>query len=198
LSVRVPLAQMAHLLCAHGANRALTFAAPTGHGHAITAAQVACSTSTSLTLSLSHTVPLSRSLTLTSLSLCQTLPLSHHRGSAGHTAPLSLPTGLLSLSLPTGILYLYDLHASHSPPVVSPSPRRWPRCTCTPGSHSLTHSLSHTESITILFPFCFRPQVAMLHQHVRLFAWLAATADWATPLHHLNIVTPERARSLLR
>jgi len=26
-------------------------------------------------------------------------------------------------------------------------------------------------------------QVAMLHNHMRLFAWLAATADWATPLH---------------
>ena len=38
----------------------------------------------------------------------------------------------------------------------------------------------------------------MLHQHVRLFAWLAATTDWATPLHHLTIVPPERARALLR
>jgi len=41
-------------------------------------------------------------------------------------------------------------------------------------------------------------QVAMLHNHMRLFAWLAATADWATPLHHLSLVPPERARKLLR
>jgi ankyrin repeat protein len=32
--------EIACLLCAHGADRALTFAAPAGHGHSITPAQV--------------------------------------------------------------------------------------------------------------------------------------------------------------
>ena len=29
-------------------------------------------------------------------------------------------------------------------------------------------------------------------------AWLAESRDWTTPLHHLRVVTPARARALLR
>jgi hypothetical protein len=38
----------------------------------------------------------------------------------------------------------------------------------------------------------------MLHQHAKLFTWLTATADWISPLHHLTVVPPDRARALLR
>ena len=40
--------------------------------------------------------------------------------------------------------------------------------------------------------------VSTQHGHAELAAWLQATEQWSTPLHHLSLLTPARARSLLR
>jgi hypothetical protein len=40
-------------------------------------------------------------------------------------------------------------------------------------------------------------EIAERHGHAELAAWLRETADW-TPLHHLEQLTLERARALLR
>ena len=40
--------------------------------------------------------------------------------------------------------------------------------------------------------------VAAEGSHDELVAWLFASRDWATPLHHLRVITATRARDLLR
>ena len=41
-------------------------------------------------------------------------------------------------------------------------------------------------------------EVARLHHQLQTAMWLEATVQWTTPLHHLELLTPERTLSLLR
>ncbi len=66
------------------------------------------------------------------------------------------------------------------------------------GCVQLLSSYGASRNFRFVAPTDTAEHLASNRGHHELVAWLVRTRLWSTPLHHLEVLTPERARALLR
>ena len=95
----------------------------------------------------------------------------------------------------TSMLLAAGASVIHVSPGSGLKPLYWP---CVDGSLAHVQLLSSYGANRQASPQQTAEEVATFYNRQEVLAWLVASRQWSTPLHHLGIIDADRARALLR